>query len=208
MTQPLSGKTNEINEMFTVFEVCIAVRLTFYQQSHRIMSLKVSQDYYVTTMLAWVVLNIHDQLQVYSCIGQKGMKWWKRVFWRLCEIAVLNSYVLHNIVHGKSRKMPQKLFRLQLAYSLTGDLIALRANPPDDAVGQGPGRRPPPLPRLLGKHFPSKSHVRHRCKVCAKQKNPGMGKVRDTKTLMYCEKCSVHLCFGDCFALFHTRANI
>src|SRR6218665_713098 len=136
MTQPLSGKTNEINEMFTVFEVCIAVRLTFYQQSHRIMRLKVSQDYYVTTMLAWVVLNIHDQLQVYSCIGQKGMKWWKRVFWRLCEIAVLNSYVLQNLVHGKSCKVSQNQFSLQFAYSFTADLIALHENSPDYAINQ------------------------------------------------------------------------
>lgn len=56
-------------------------------------------------------VDLHDQLQVYYCIGRKGMKWWKRVFWRLCEIAVLNSCVAQSC----SWKMQQNLFRLQLA---------------------------------------------------------------------------------------------
>ena len=76
-------------------------------------------------------VDLHDQLQVYYSIGRKGMKWWRRVFWRLCEISVLNSFVLHNLVHGKSRQMTQKKFRLQLAYSLTEAEISKRANPPD-----------------------------------------------------------------------------
>lgn len=154
-------------------------------------------------------VDLHDQLQVYYSIGRKGMKWWKRVFWRLCEIAVLNSYLLHNVVHGKSRKMTQKAFRLKLAYSLTEDLVTQRANPTDNAVVPGPGRRPSSLiPRLLGKHFLSNSHVRKRCRVCAKQKNSQTGNSRDTRTVMRCEKCDVPLCVGECFELWHTKATI
>ena len=153
-------------------------------------------------------VDLHDQLQVYYSIGRKGMKWWRRVFWRLCEISVLNSFVLHNLVHGKSRQMTQKKFRLQLAYSLTETEISKRANPPDDAVLRGPGRPPTPMPRLLGKHFAYNSHIRHRCRVCAKQKNPVTGKYKDTKTVTRCDKCGVHLCIGDCFELWHTNANV
>lgn len=78
------------------------------------MRLKVNQDLYVTTDYNAHMgdADIHHQLQVYCCIGQKDMKWWMRAFWRLSEIAVLNSYVLHNLVHGKRRKMSQKLLRL------------------------------------------------------------------------------------------------
>ena len=153
-------------------------------------------------------VDLHDQLQVYYSIGRKGMKWWRRVFWRLVEISVLNSYVLRNEVHGKSRKLTQKKFRLELAYSLTHESIERRANPPDDAKVAGPGRPPAPIPRLLRKHFVSNSHVRQRCRVCAKHKNPETGKYKDTKTVTMCGKCNAHLCIGDCFTLWHTSAAV
>jgi len=109
-------------------------------------------------------------------------------------------------VHGKSRQMTQKKFRLQLAYSLTEAEISKRANPPNDAVLRGPGRPPTPMPRLLGKHFAYNSHIRHR--MCAKQKNPVTGKYKDTKTVTRCDKCGVHLCIRDCFELWHTNDNV
>jgi len=116
-------------------------------------------------------------------------------------------------LHGNEREtvkrqMTQKKFRLQLAYSLTEAEISKRANPPDDAVLRGPGRPPTPIPRLHGKHFAYNSHIRHRCRVCAKQKNPVTGKYKDTKTVTQCDKCGVHLCIGDCFELWHTNANV
>ena len=153
-------------------------------------------------------VDLHDQLQVYYSIGRKGIKWWRKVFWRMLEISVLNSYVLYCCVHGRSRKMTQKNYRLQLAYSLVSIYVDQQANPPDNTVVSGPGRRPSPIPRLLGKHFPSNLHIRGRCRVCAKHKNPLTGKYKDTKTVTYCDKCEVHLCIGDCFAIYHTRATM
>ena len=50
----------------------------------------------------WGGADLHDQLQVYYSIDRKGVKWWRRV---LCEMSVLNSFILHNLVHGKSRQI-------------------------------------------------------------------------------------------------------
>ena len=130
-------------------------------------------NYYVTTILrlhgrcclAWPTTNI----LLHRKKGHEVVE--ECVYWRLCEIAVMNSYVLHNIVHGKSRKMTQKVFRLQFAYSLTAYLIAQYANPPDNAVVPGPGRNPTSIARLLGKHFLTNAHVRQRCSLCQAQKS-------------------------------------
>ena len=59
------------------------------------------------------------------------------------------------------------------------------------------------LVRLKGKHFTSRNQPRKRCAVCAKKRTPA-GKVKDTKTTNYCDKCKVHLCIGRCFQRYHT----
>lgn len=45
-----------------------------------------------------VSADLHDQSQVHCNIKQKATNWRKRGFWRLCETAVLNSYVLYKIL--------------------------------------------------------------------------------------------------------------
>ena len=35
----------------------------------------------------------NDQLLAYFAVGRKTMKWWKRVFWRLIDIALVSSHL-------------------------------------------------------------------------------------------------------------------
>ena len=70
----------------------------------------------------------NDQLLVYFAFGRKTLKWWKRVFWRLPEIALVNSRVLHKLKPG-NESVTQKHFRLNLCHSLVQPLFTLRENP-------------------------------------------------------------------------------
>ena len=115
----------------------------------------------------------NDQLLVYFAIGRKTLKWWKRVFWRLLKIALVNSHLLYKL-KPDNESVTQKQFRLNLCHSLVQPLFTLRENPGTRVV-RGPGRPPVPCDRLIGKHFGQRADKRRRCKVCASTKNASDG---------------------------------
>ncbi len=89
-------------------------------------------------------VDLADQAMCYYSIGRKTMKWWRRVFWRLHDHAVINAYVLHK-ANSQDSMMSQKNFRMKLAYSLTTQALQLRRHP---------GRpHTTTLSRLTGKHY-------------------------------------------------------
>ena len=42
-------------------------------------------------------VDVVDQHFVYYAIGRKGLKWWRRVFYRLMEMAIVNAYSIHKL---------------------------------------------------------------------------------------------------------------
>jgi len=143
----------------------------------------------------------NDQLLTYYSMNRKSVKWWKKVFWRLCELAIVNMY---HIMKFKHIATTQKQLRLDLTHILVQPLLDQRMINP--AV-PGPGRPTADLDRLKGKHFGTGSkrgNPRGRCKVCAKQKKAN-GKCKDTKTANRCERCDVFLCEGECFRVYHSK---
>lgn len=148
-------------------------------------------------------VDIADQYMVYYAIGRKSMKWYRRVIWRLIEMAILNSFVIYRSHQPLDKRVRQLNFRLDLVDALVTPLIEKRN------ATLRPVIRSPTVPeRLLGKHFPCKNEVRGRCRVCGNKRDVGKKKGRrDTKTSCYCTKCKVHLCVGDCFMKFHCRVN-
>ena len=147
-----------------------------------------------------------DQHLVYYAIGRKGLKWWRCVFYRLLEMAIVNSYAIYKL-NGRDKLLTHKAFRLELACPLCEPLLLARADPSSSHIPLR-GRRPSEgLARLTGKHFIYRVEERGRCCVCAKQVKAN-GKSRDTKVRTVCRKCNVHLCIGECYELHHTKANI
>ena len=143
-------------------------------------------------------VDVVDQHFVYYAIGRKGLKWWRRVFYRLMEMAIVNAYSIHKL-NNPGNVLSHKSFRLELAQALCSPLLAIQADLR--------GRRPTPgFTRLVGKHFPYWTTERSRCLVCAKQLKVN-GKPRDTRVRTHCRKCNVHLCVGECFEAFHTRVK-
>ena len=92
-------------------------------------------------------VDIADQLMVYYACGRRTLKWYKRVFWRLIEKLLINSYILFKLVNKPNlREWHQKKYRMTVAYGLVAPLLANR-------IGQGRSPSDTTLSRLKGKHF-------------------------------------------------------
>ena len=106
--------------------------------------------------------DLHDQLQVYYSIDRKGVKWWRRV---LCEMSVLNSFILHNLVHGKSRQIKNSEKNQAAVW------LSLIESTRRRSVARTPPNTPDQTTWTTWKTlYTHNSHIRHRCRVCAKQK--------------------------------------
>jgi hypothetical protein len=68
-----------------------------------------------------------DQYLTYYSLRRKARKWWKKVFFRLCELCIINAMVLYFAVYPDFAKQRQahKLFRIQLALSQNWQLVTL-----------------------------------------------------------------------------------
>ena len=67
----------------------------------------------------------NDQLLVYFEVGRNTMKWWKRVFWRLIDVSLVNCHLLYKLKPGNA-SVTQKEFRLSVCHSLVQPLLTLR----------------------------------------------------------------------------------
>lgn len=146
-------------------------------------------------------VDLTDQYICYYAVGRKNMKWWRKVFWRMIDHAIINAYVVYhaNIATSLSRPLTRREFRVKIIHALTSHLIGQR---------ESPGGRPHSSQhaRLIGKHFPYMSEHKRRCVVCAYKKvSPRSNRYRGTKTKTWCPRCQVNLCLGKCFELYHTR---
>ncbi|XP_028178278.1 piggyBac transposable element-derived protein 4-like isoform X2 [Ostrinia furnacalis] len=119
-----------------------------------------------------------DQLlQAYPVERIRNLVWYKKLFRRLLNVSIHNSYVIYNC----KTNISQRLFRVQLA-----DQILKKYNP----------QLPTPAQVPKTGHFPTRTNKRTRCKLCAKSK-------LDVRTPWACDTCLVSLCIDGCFKRFH-----
>ena len=152
-------------------------------------------------------VDLTDQhISYYSMSGRKTLKWWKKVMWRLLDIAVVNSWIIFRSNFPDSSIKTQKLFRQKLVEEMVQPLLTLRSSPMCPPYLLGKGRSPTTEEiRLTGKHFPYINPERKRCVVCSNKLSPTTGKPKDKKTKTYCPTCKKFICLGECFELYHTR---
>lgn len=128
---------------------------------------------------------------------RRTKKWYRKIFFWLLEVAVVNSYLLYKNVQGQfgQKAMNHAEFRLSLIEDLVAERMALRRK-------RKRGRKPqgPPEERLMGRHFLSKKQKGTRCVVCIKK-----GQRKDT--IYFCKTCvstpSLHP--DECFEIYHTQ---
>ena len=83
-----------------------------------------------------------DQYLSHYSLGRKSIIWWKKVFFRLFELCIINAMVVYfnkNIEFSK-RRQAHKLFHEILAHELVQLLVDKHSNGDIDVVG--PDRRP------------------------------------------------------------------
>lgn len=102
-------------------------------------------------------VDLADQAMCYYSIGRKSLKWWRRVFWRMIDHVITNTYVIYaaNNSNSLERIQTHVKFRLQLANDLATPALILC---------KGSGRsRTQILSRLTGKDYPYWSGVKKHC---------------------------------------------
>ena len=132
-----------------------------------------------------------DQLVLYYGFAHHSVKWWKRVFFHLLDLTVVNSHLLFRSVTGS--RMSQLDFRLAVAKSLTEGLERPRPR-------RSAGSRELPV-RLTERPFPEPmpEGKRPNCVVCS---NRGVGQRHQTG--YRCKVCHTPLCLYPCFERYHT----
>ena len=139
-----------------------------------------------------------DQLLSYYGFSHRTVKWWRRAFYHLLDVASVNAFILYTESNQPGMKLNHENFRIQLAIQLLEE--AATTPPP-------PLLHPPPFARLTEHHFPEKVPPRvtgqaaqPECVVCTKQKGRG----RKTTTYQ-CKQCKLPMCIVPCFELYHTK---
>ena len=131
------------------------------------------------------------QLVQYYGYNNFSKKWWKRVFFHVLDVTLVNAYILYyKSITGKS--LSHLNFRIAVAEGLLAQTNTILPTTPTFADDT--------LARLLGRnHFPEASGERHDCKVCSDRK---CGK---RKTTIYrCTSSKAPLCIHPCFQTYHT----
>lgn len=141
------------------------------------------------------------QVSFVEC-ARKSLKWYKKVFFHIIDLALYNALILYQVKTGNKPSFSD--FRLKLVTQLI-EKYSIRPT----AASSHPPTVDNPL-RLSGRHFPTLvtqtaaqgARTQRRCHVCANTKLQKR-KRKDVKYM--CEECNVPLCVVPCFQEYHTK---
>ena len=142
--------------------------------------------------------HVDMQMSFSECI-RKSVKWYKKVFFHLLDMAVYNAFVVYKLQNDLSPHLSD--FRLDLIREILTQFGSQRST----TIGRPPAR--PPSLRLTARHFPALipqttqlEQPRRRCVVCSSH---DLRRV----TQYMCPDCDAPLCIVDCFKDYHTKTN-
>ena len=138
-----------------------------------------------------------DQLMSYYSFLHKSVKWWRKIFFWLLEVVVINSYIIYKELarlRGE-RPMSHLEFRRKLILSLSEPLRT--SVPHSTRTRTSRTERLQPVP-----HFLEKGRKRRDCVVCSDRE----GGTRHL-TVYRCATCpdTPSLCPSPCFEAYHTQ---
>jgi hypothetical protein len=148
-----------------------------------------------------------DQVLSYYSFERKTIKWWEKLFFHLFDLVVVSVHILHN-------KTSKKKMLLEIFYEKVAEGLLASAGTEKQVQGQTGS----PADRLVGRdHFLYRIPATHAkvmegtsqrlCRMCAGKSKCQTGKIIKKCTTMYCQKCDVGLCKGQCFEVYHTKMN-
>ncbi|XP_049958237.1 piggyBac transposable element-derived protein 4-like [Schistocerca serialis cubense] len=146
-----------------------------------------------------------DQLVTYY-FQRRTMKWWKKVFFHVLMMCVVNSYILYKKLRPVSHKRTS-LFTFMV--NLGKQILEKSGEVFNENEKQGSAAN-----RLTARHFPthvpsttSKKYASRYCIVCSEKGARSTGKRVRREARWWCEECNVGLCLPDCFKQYHTKTN-
>ncbi|KAL8617710.1 hypothetical protein ACOMHN_039658 [Nucella lapillus] len=91
-----------------------------------------------------------DQLMSYTPFHRKTMKWWKKMFFHLFTLSIIQSSILHEIYHtGRGgKKLPLKQFVVRLGLAMNDRYQAGVAAAAAAAAAAGQAAANPPVPAV------------------------------------------------------------
>ena len=134
---------------------------------------------------------VGDQMVLYYGFSHKSMKWWKRVFFHLLDLALVNTHILY-LMSGN--RLTQLEFRQEVAKGLLEGFQRQRAHTTPRAPDT-PLRLTETRPFLE----PTPLGTRPDCRVCSDRK---AGERHQTQ--YRCKGCKTPLCPYPCMERYHT----
>ena len=143
-----------------------------------------------------------DQLTVYYAFVRKSRKWWRKVFFWLFEVTIVNSYILYKL------SVPSPVSHFQFRQSIVNALASkhLSTAPPRARPGRPPKRclcEDPERANSNQQHYLDKKQQRE-CVVCSSTCG---GKRK--RTMFFCAVCpsKPSLCPAPCFGKYHQNLS-
>ena len=137
---------------------------------------------------------VGDQLLLYYGFSHRSVKWWKRVFFHLLDLSIVNSHILFKAATGS--KMTLLDFRSSVAMSLLEGL----ERPRNCHVVSATELPLHLTERAFPEPIPDKGRVD--CKVCSDR---SVGQCHQTG--YRCKLCNTALHLYLCFGRYHTLKN-
>jgi len=133
-------------------------------------------------------VNIGDQMASYYPTPRRSKVWYRKIFFNLFDMAIVNAWTLHRALGGRGSL---KTFKSVLSRELVGEF----RRGADSSRNHTAAR-----PLRQWKHWVSElpDGKRRRCRWCSRQ-----GRRRSTHS--YCEECNVALCTYGCFKAWHVE---
>lgn len=129
---------------------------------------------------------------------RKTLKWYKKYFFYLLDIAIYNSLIIWNCFHASRQSF------YEIKTNIIMGLLKHYHNPMDNFHYKGKRNHFHPLrfhSRCFLKKLPPTNKKCHPMKRCAWCKTKNIRK----ETRYYCKNCNVPLCVTPCFELYHTE---
>lgn len=137
-------------------------------------------------------VDLADQKTAVYDMNRKSKKWWRKVFFKILMLCVVNSWILYMEHHH--RKMPLIQFIVPLAEALIEEGMKHKGLKTRRTGGR-PSKRAKKEILNIGDHLPVESTLRRRCVRCTSMK-------KEKRTKFVCSGCNNALC-PSCFAPFH-----
>jgi len=125
-----------------------------------------------------------NQLISYYELDKRTLKWWKRIFFHLIDLCIVNSWILYKL---KTNKIISQLnFRINIIEHIKDKYNIII-----------------PKPHIF--HFPIKNEIRKTCRNCSLNDGKVLKRTKKNSTSIYsCSSCEVFLCI-DCFSFYHNN---